>query len=120
VVGERNPLAPPVRMWFDGARMHGDTTLGAPYNGPPQMVHGGIIALIFDELLGALNVALELGGFTGTLSVRYMRPTPLLEPLVLEAWLDRVDGRKVLNIGEIRHNGVVTARADGVFIRSAM
>jgi hypothetical protein len=118
VVGPRNPLAPPVRMWVEGDRLHGEVTLGAPYNGPPSMVHGGVIALIFDELLGALNVVHGLGGFTGTLSVRYERPTPLGARLEMTAWLDRVDGRKVFPVGELRHDGVVTARAEGIFISS--
>ena len=120
VVGPLNPLSPPVEMHFDGERLHGSVTLGAPYNGPPSMVHGGVIALIFDELLGALNVMHDLGGFTGTLSVRYERPTPLGQPLEMEAWIDRTEGRKVFPVGELRHNGVVTARAEGVFIRSEL
>lgn len=118
VVGPLNPLSPPARMHFDGERLHGDVTFGAPYNGPPSMVHGGIIALLFDELLGALNVLHDLGGFTGTLSVRYERPTPLGEPLEMSAWIDRTEGRKVFPVGELRHNGAVTARAEGIFIRS--
>jgi len=120
VVGPLNPLAPPVTMHFDGERLHGEVTFGAPYNGPPSMVHGGIIALTFDELLGALNVMKDLGGFTGTLSVRYERPTPLGRPLEMSAWIDRVEGRKVYPVGELRHDGVVTARAEGIFIQSEL
>jgi acyl dehydratase len=120
IVGPRNPLSPPVRMWMDGERMLGAVTLGAPYTGPPSMVHGGVIALIFDELLGAVNVAHDLGAFTGTLTVRYERPTPIGEPLELVAWVDRIEGRKVLSDGELRHQGQVTARAHGVFIRSEL
>ncbi|HEX7095734.1 MAG TPA: PaaI family thioesterase [Acidimicrobiales bacterium] len=118
VVGPLNPLSPPVRMRFDGERMHGNVTFGAPYAGPPATVHGGVIALVFDELLGALNVMHDLGGFTGTLSIRYERPTPLGVPLELEAWIDRTEGRKVFPVGVLRHEGTVTARAEGVFIRS--
>lgn len=120
IVGPLNPLAPPVRMWAEGDRMLGETTLGAPYCGPPSMVHGGVIALVFDELLGTLNVLHGLGAFTGTLTVRYERPTPLERPLDMVAWLDRVEGRKVFTAGELRHEGVVTARAEGVFIRSPL
>ena len=116
VVGPLNPLAPPVELTFDGTRMHGTTRLAAPYNGPPGMVHGGIIALVFDELLGATNVCLGLGGFTGTLTVRYERPTPVDRDLVLEGWLDRTEGRKVFTGGTITHDGLVTARAEGIFI----
>jgi hypothetical protein len=120
IVGPLNPLAPPVRMWMDGQRLRGEVTLGAPYNGPPSMVHGGVIALVFDELLGALAVVHELGGFTGTLSVRYERPTPLDKRLEMTAWLDRVEGRKVFVLGELHHDAMVTARAEGIFIRSSV
>jgi acyl-coenzyme A thioesterase PaaI-like protein len=120
IVGPGNPISPPVRMWIDGDRMRGEVTLRAPYNGPPSMVHGGIIALIFDELLGAVNVIHELGAFTGTLTVRYLRPTPLGQPLEMVGWVDRVEGRKVYSGGDILHDGVVTAHADGIFIRSEL
>jgi acyl-coenzyme A thioesterase PaaI-like protein len=120
IVGPLNPIAPPVRMWVDGDRLRGEVTLGPAYNGPPSMVHGGVIALVFDELLGALNVVHDLGGFTGTLSVRYERPTPLGRSLEMVAWLDRVEGRKVFTRGELRHDGAVTARAEGIFIRSEL
>jgi len=84
------------------------------------MVHGGIIALAFDELLGTTNVCLGLGGFTGTLSVRYERPTPIETELTMEAHVDRTEGRKVFTVGTISHAGEVTARAEGVFIRTVM
>ncbi|CAM8623556.1 PaaI_thioesterase domain containing protein [Acidimicrobiia bacterium] len=118
VIGPLNPIAPPIDFGFDGERMHATANLGAQYNGPPGMVHGGIIALVFDELLGATNVCHGLGGFTGTLSIRYERPTPIETDLVLEAWIDRTEGRKVFTVGTITFNGEVTARAEGIFIQS--
>jgi acyl-coenzyme A thioesterase PaaI-like protein len=118
IIGDRNPVAPPVRLWLDGDRMRGQATFGAAYVGPPSVVHGGVIALTFDELLGTLGVALGVGGFTGTLRVRYERPTPLQQLVTMEAWLDRAEGRKVFLAGTICHNGAVTARAEGLFIRS--
>jgi acyl-coenzyme A thioesterase PaaI-like protein len=120
IVGPRNPIAPPVRMWIDGDRLQGEVTLRAAYNGPPQMVHGGVIALIFDELLGAVNVVHGVGAFTGTLTVRYERPTPLGQPLEMTGWVERMEGRKVFTEGELRFDGQVTARAQGVFIRTEL
>ena len=118
-IGPRNPISPQVDIWFDGDRTLGSARVGAAHNGPPDMVHGGIIALIFDELLGTCAVRSGLGGFTGTLSVRYQAPTPLHEPLDLSAHLDRVEGRKVFVVGEIRHGDVCCASAEGIFIRAA-
>jgi acyl-coenzyme A thioesterase PaaI-like protein len=120
IIGALNPIAPPCTFVFDGERMHGTAHLGAPYNGPPGMVHGGVIALVFDELLGATAMCLEIPGFTGTLSIRYERPTPIDADLDLEASHVRTEGRKTFVSGTISHGGVVTASAEGVFIRAKM
>ena len=117
VVGPLNAIAPPVVFTFDGEGMHGSGTLDAPYTGPPGTVHGGVVALVLDELLGAVNACLGLGAYTGTLTIRYERPTPIGEELTFDAWVDRTEGRKVFTVGTISADGTVTARADGVFIR---
>src|SRR4051812_4454309 len=117
VVGPLNPIAPPVVFTFDGERMSGHGTLGTPFTGPPGTVHGGVVAMVLDELLGAVNACLGLGAYTGTLTIRYERPTPIGEELTFEAWVDRTEGRKVFTVGTISAGDVVTARAEGVFIR---
>jgi acyl-coenzyme A thioesterase PaaI-like protein len=120
VIGPRNPVAPPavfepqpdgaVTGWFHGAPQ---------YNGPPGFVHGGVIAMVFDELLGVVGVVQGAGAMTGTLTIRYRRPTPIEQRVDLHAWLDRVEGRKVFIRGDMRVDGEVTAEAEGVFIRVA-
>jgi hypothetical protein len=117
VVGPLNAIAPPVVFTFDGERMSGHGRLPAPYTGPPGTVHGGVVAMVLDELLGAVNACLGLGAYTGTLTVRYERPTPIGEDLAFDAWVDRTEGRKVFTVGTISAGGAVTARAEGVFIR---
>ena len=120
LVGPLNPLSPPIEFRVEGGRIHGTVTYGAPYVGPPQHVHGGIIAATFDELLGSTNLVHMVGGMTGTLTIRYRRPTPVLKEIELEGWIDRVDGRKVFTHGEMRHAGEVTAEAEGIFIMGSM
>jgi acyl-coenzyme A thioesterase PaaI-like protein len=117
VVGPLNAIAPPLTFAFDGERLRGTGALGAPFVGPPGTVHGGVVAMVLDELLGAVNACLGLGAFTGTLTIRYERPTPIATELELESWVERTEGRKVFTVGTIRADGEVTARADGVFIR---
>lgn len=122
IIGPLNPLSAAMHLDFDPATgtMAGTATFDTQYVGPPGMVHGGIIALAFDELLGATNVCLGLGAFTGTLSVRYERPTPIETEVVLEARVDRTEGRKVFTVGTISYAGEVTARAEGLFIRTGI
>jgi acyl-coenzyme A thioesterase PaaI-like protein len=117
IIGLWNPISPAASFEWDGERVTGTATFGDAYVGPPNMVHGGIIALLFDELLGMANVCSGVGAFTGTLEVRYEKPTPLHGALELEGSVDRVEGRKVISVGTITHGGQVTARAEGVFIR---
>ena len=120
IIGEWNPIAPPAVLSWDGERIHGTATVGATHAGPPNMVHGGVIALLFDEVLGCANMCAGVGGFTGTLTVRYERPTPLGGELELESHIETVEGRKITTRGTITHAGQVTARAEGVFIRVSM
>lgn len=115
--GRANPIAPPLNMWVDGDRVYGKANLGWAYEGPPGCVHGGFVAAIFDDFTGMAQVLGNQPGMTGTLSVRYLRPTPLNTDLDLEAWLDRVDGRKTSVVAEIRHDDITTARCEALFIR---
>ena len=74
---------------------------GAAYEGPPTCVHGGFVAAAFDEVLG---LAQSLGGnpgMTGTLTVRYRKPTPLHTDLRFEATLDGQEGRKLFTSGRV-------------------
>jgi acyl-coenzyme A thioesterase PaaI-like protein len=54
---------------------------------------------------------------TGTMSVRYHRPTPIERELSLAAEMLQREGRKIRARAEIRCDGEVTASAEGVFIR---
>lgn len=116
VSGRHNPIAPPMRMWRDGDEVRGEATFSATYAGPPDSVHGGIISAVFDELLSMGNVVRGTAGYTGTLTVRYHRKTPLNTPIELWAANEKIDGRKLQCRAEMRVDGQVTASAEGLFI----
>ena len=117
VVGPLNPIAPPVDFRLEGREMHAEHVFDAPYNGPPTAVHGGIIALVFDELLGSLGAMLDIGGFTGTLSIRYVALTPIGQAIRMRSWVDRSEGRKVMIRGTMHDGETLCAQAEGIFIR---
>lgn len=118
IIGRLNPASPPADFWAEGVEVHGRMNLSAVYAGPPGLVHGGIISMVFDELLGVVNVVNNRGGYTGTLNVKYHRPTPLMEEVALRAWPSGGEGRKLYASGEMTYNGTVTATAEGIFIRA--
>lgn len=92
--GSGNPLAPPmlVESTTDG-RAIGRCTLGLVYEGPTSYCHGGISALLLDQILGHAHAARGQPGVTARLSLRYRRPVPLLTPLLLVGEVERADER---------------------------
>lgn len=116
MLGQANPLAPPIQLRLDGDRIRGIATFGPAYEGPPGCVHGGYIAAAFDEVLGSTQSLSGSPGMTGRLTVHYRKPTPLQTELQFEGWIESVDGRKILTKGELRAGDVLCAEAEGLFI----
>ena len=117
VAGLSNPLSPGLNMWFEGDVAIGKVTCGYGYQGPPDHVHGGFVAAIFDQFLGMAQMMGKTPGMTGTLSVRYLRPTPLQQELTLRATLDRVEGRKTFMSATMHAGEVQTAACTALFVR---
>ncbi|MYV99119.1 PaaI family thioesterase [Streptomyces sp. SID3343] len=119
VIGLANAIAPPLRLIRNpGGVFHAEVHLGAAYEGPPGLVHGGVSAMLLDHLMGETASASRGTIFTGTLTTRYRRGTPL-GPLRLEARITHEEGRKVFVAATISDPEGVTVEADGVFIRPA-
>ena len=117
VIGSRNPAAPPLEAAVlpDGT-VRADLTLGVEFQGPPGCVHGGVVAMLFDEMLGLANAAAEHIGMTVDLQVTYVAPTPLDTPLRFEARQDRVDGRKLWCTGTLHAGDTLCASVTGMFV----
>ena len=116
VIGIRNALAPPLLTSRDSeGRVSAEFCLGAAYEGPPGHVHGGVAAMILDHVLGEAASVDRQPRFTGTITVRYLRPTKL-GSLRTEAVKVRTNGVKTYCTGHIADAEGVTVEAEGVFI----
>ncbi|MBE7160526.1 MAG: PaaI family thioesterase [Williamsia herbipolensis] len=115
-VGVRNAIAPPMRsrLTDDGSRC-ADVHLGAAYEGPPGLVHGGICALLLDHLLGESAGDDGTPSFTAGIELRFVRETRL-GAVHLRARTDRVDGPKKFVTGTISDATGVCVEATGLFI----
>ncbi len=116
VIGFANPLAPPVSIWFEDKELRGEVSFGRAHEGPPMCVHGGVIAEVFDEILGAANIASGNPGMTAMLTVRYRHPTPIERKLELVARCKGREGRKIHAWGAIYDGEKMTAEATGLFV----
>lgn len=117
LIGRRNPVAPPLTIHHgaDGT-VHTEFVLGAAYEGPPGHVHGGVCAMILDHVLGATAHLPGKPAVTGTLTLRYVRGTPLGQPLRASAHVDRIEGAKTFAVGHIAGADGITVEAEGIFI----
>lgn len=118
VTGFRNAIAPPLVMHEDPDGLWwSEFELGEAYQGPPGWVHGGVLALVLDQLLGeAASNGLTKPLFTGTITLRYLRGTPLGR-LRAEAAIERTDGVKTFVSGHMCDREGKTVEAEGIFIK---
>ncbi|TKJ33620.1 PaaI family thioesterase [Blastococcus sp. CCUG 61487] len=98
VYGPGSPVAPPMVVEdFPGeGRCVGRVTVGKQHEGPPGLVHGGVVATLLDHVLARAARASGHGGLTGKLTITYRRPTRLGIPLVATGELSSVDGRRAV------------------------
>ena len=121
VIGLRNAIAPPLTIHHDddGTRCWSEFTLNSAYEGPPGLVHGGVCALVLDHVLGeAASAGLTKPLFTGPLTVRFVRGTPLGR-LRAEAAVERTEGVKSFVSGHLSDGEGITVEAEGIFIKPA-
>ena len=120
VYGPGNPVAPPLTATAtpDG-RATGHVTLGKPHEGPPGLVHGGIVATMLDHVLARAVRAAGRGGLTASLTVTYRRPVRLGVPLLLTAKMADADGRRTTARARLVAEddpGTTLAEAEGLFV----
>jgi acyl-coenzyme A thioesterase PaaI-like protein len=116
LVGRHHPMYMPIELETQEGVTRGRVNLDITWEGPPGCVHGGYIAHLFDCVMGQHNLNVGIPGMTGSLSVRYRRPTPLHTELRLEARTERSSGRKIVTRARIEAGDELVAQAEGLFI----
>jgi acyl-coenzyme A thioesterase PaaI-like protein len=119
VTGVGSGIAPPLVIRRHEGEVVAEATLGLAYEGPPSYLHGGMSALLMDQLLGAAAIAAGLWGMTAHLELDYRGPVPLETPIVLRARVVENRGRTSVITGEIAlasAPGEPLVEARGVFV----
>ncbi|MBL4866714.1 MAG: PaaI family thioesterase [Pseudomonadales bacterium] len=116
LVGRSNPMCPELEYKIIDETVHATGNLGIAYQGPPDRIHGGVIASMFDAVLSRAEQLTGSLGFTGKLTVRYLKPTPLLTDIHFVARTEKKSGRKTVVNGTLSVNGEVTAEASSLMI----
>lgn len=113
--GASNPLAPPVDVVESDGHVAGTVTFGPAWEGGPGTVYGGFIAAVFDGMCGRAVISAGHLGVTKSLSVRFLRPTPLRRQLKVESTAGARIGRVVPVTGRLLDGDTVTCEAEATF-----
>jgi len=113
--GEDNPEGLRIAFRLDGRRVIGELTLREVHQGYPGVVHGGVAAAALDEAMGW---AMYAAGTWARMEVKFRRPLPLGQRVLVSAEVTRSRGRWLEVKGEIRlPSGELLVEGKGVFRR---
>jgi acyl-coenzyme A thioesterase PaaI-like protein len=98
-------------------RLVGRAWFGPGSQGPPGHAHGGAIAAVLDEAMGAAAWVAGHVAVAARLDTSFQRMVPLGADVTLEAWVEREEGRKIWTAGRLLDGaGKPFAAATGLFI----
>lgn len=99
-------------------RLVGRAWFGPGAEGPPGHAHGGSMAAVLDEAMGAAAWMAGHKVVAAQLDTSFRRMLPLGTDATLEAWVDRVDERKVWTRGVLLDaEGQPFAEARALFLK---
>jgi uncharacterized protein (TIGR00369 family) len=99
--GAENPVGLGVTnsATHDGAESR--VRFGAHHQGPPGLVHGGLLAVLLDEAMGSVPHEARGIRLTTEMTVRYRRPTPIDTDLVCRAHVADASERQLSVVATI-------------------
>lgn len=87
--------------------------------GPPGLVHGGALAAVMDEAMGAACVVLKRTGYTVTMQLSYKKAVPLNAQVTIRGRVIGTDGARTFTSASLTlPDGTLAVEATGVFFRS--
>ena len=101
----------------DAPQLYAKAWFGTKTMGPPGHVHGGAMAAALDEAMGAVCWMNDHKTVAATISVKFLAMLPIESETILEARIERIEGRKIYIHSSLTNPaGHTVAEGDGLFI----
>ena len=104
----------------EGVSVAAEFEVTPAHQGAPGLIHGGLLATAFDEVLGSVSWLLGVPTVTGRLETDYLKPVPVGRVVHLRAWCVGRAGRKYYYRAEARlddpRDGPLAAKAAALFV----
>lgn len=110
--GEKNPLNLKMQFRYEEEKLLSDVVFPKEYQGFNNVVHGGIIGTVLDEVMVNLHCLKGEMVVTAEYNVRLKAPCPVNQKVLLSAWSLNKKGRLYYTASEARlENGSLIAEA---------
>lgn len=89
------------------------------FQGYPGVVHGGIIAAMLDEVAGraAMTGKHEQFRYSAKLEIKYRKPVPIGEPLLVHGWVVEQRGSRAIAKADLRQqDGTLLSEAEALLV----
>ncbi|GGM82887.1 PaaI family thioesterase [Dactylosporangium sucinum] len=115
--GRGQALIPPLEYdEWDEDHVVARCSMGRFYLGANGAAHGGVIPLVFDEVLGRLANTGRPVSRTAYLHVNFRAITPIDAPLRVTGTVVRIEGRKRFLTAALHHGDTLCADGDALFV----
>jgi len=110
--GKGNPIGLKLDFRFEGEEYVTEFEVKPEYQGWAGIVHGGLLATVFDETMARLLLEKELKAITARLNVRYQGPLSVGESVTVRARITKQRSPLIETAAE-------AAKADGTVVAEA-
>ena len=117
VCGAANPIGLRLEFSFTGdGASQAELILPDHFEGYPNVIHGGIVSTLLDEVMAKAVLHSGKVAFTARLQVSFRRPVPANTTLHLEGRIVSSKTRTIITAARLYDTSGDYAEAEGVFI----
>ncbi|MFP4082268.1 MAG: PaaI family thioesterase [Candidatus Aminicenantes bacterium] len=118
VCGDKNECGLKIDFYFDEGKAKAEY-IASPYlQGYKDILHGGIISTLLDEVMIKSILALEIMVVTTSMDIKFKNPVKIGEKIWLEGWIKEEKGRIITAEGKaVKQNHTLVAEAEGTYFK---
>ncbi len=118
VCGPKNPIGLKLDFHFDGKTIKTEFIPKKEHQGYLNIVHGGIISTLLDEVMVKLAIAMDMPAVTASMEIRLRKAVNVGEKITVEAKMLKITSKLLESYAEaVTENNVVVADAKGKLVR---
>lgn len=117
VCGAANPIGLQLSFSYDEAgHAHSEVVLNPHFEGYPELIHGGIVSTLLDEVMAKAVIHSGKNAVTAKLQINFRRAVNSQTKLYLEGWICESKTRTLKTAARIYDAAGNFAEAEAIFI----